>query len=300
MKAPVVLFVYKRKDKVEQCLSALNCNKSVDETDLLIFSDGNKDENDKEEVENVRKYLDEYCAWSKFKKVYIFKSEENKGLANSIIGGVTYAMEKYGKVIVVEDDLVTSSDFLEYMNGGLDFYENDLRYGSVSAYTYPMKILKKYKEDIYVTRKGECWGWGTWKNRWDNVDWNVQNYDSIISDEEFRKGFSAIQYGIDKMLIDWKKGKIDSWAVRWCLHLYLNNQWTVYPTVSRTENIGFDGSGANCGNDYIYSTSQIGLDRRCTFKYLNVNKKIEKKAATFERRNIWKRLIGKIWTKMKK
>ena len=183
------------------------------------------------------------------------------------------------------------------MNGGLDFYENDLRYGSISAYTYPMKILRHYQEDIYVTRKGDCWGWGTWKNRWDNVDWDVKNYSQLINDKKFCKDFSELQNGFDKMLIDWHEGRIDSWAVRWCLHLYLVGQWTVYPIISRTRNIGLDDSGTNCGNDYIFDRNIVGQDKPCNFKFLVCDKKLEKKSADYTKQNainLLKRIVWKI------
>ena len=301
MRAPVVLFVYKRKDKTEKCIQALECNRLGEETDLLIFSDGFRGQDDKEQVLEVRKFINDYQKKSKFRKVYIFESESNKGLSQSVIYGVTYAMEHYGKCIVVEDDLITSADFLEYMNGALDFYENDMRYGSISAYTYPLKELREYDKDMYVLRKGECWGWATWKNRWDDVDWEIKNYNELISDKDFRKEFSALQYGLDNMLVEWKEGRVDSWAVRWCLHLFLKKQLTVYPTESRANNIGFDGTGANCGADYVCNVSKIGSEHVCSYEFLDVNSMLEKKVAIFERGNVIqriKRVFWKIWKKM--
>lgn len=281
IKAPVALFVYKRKDKTEQCILALEKNRFVEQTDLIIFCDGSKGIQDKKDVADVRQYIHHYKQNSKFKSVYVFENAVNKGLANSIIDGVTMVMDKYGKAIVVEDDLITSEDFLEYMNDGLDFYEEDLRFGSISAYTYPLKELQRYKEDIYVLRKGDCWGWATWKNRWEEVDWEVKNFEELYADKKFRKEFCMLQRKIDQMLLDWKNGKVDSWAVRWCLHLFLRGQLTVYPAVSRARNIGVDSTGTNCGNNLVYNVSNIGVEKRCQFKKLGVNKRLEKAVAKF-------------------
>lgn len=288
-RAPVVVFAYKRVDKLKKCLDALENNLLVDETDLILFSDGAKNDVDKEAVNQVRAYLKEYKISCVFKSIKVFENERNKGLANSIITGVSHVMEYYGKAIVVEDDLITSSDFLLYMNEGLDYYENDMRYGSISAYTYPLRQLAGYDKDVYVTRKGECWGWATWKNRWDSVDWLVADFDDYFSDKYKRNEFNKLQYGIDNMLCSWKSGAIDSWAVRWCYHLFKMEQLTVYPKVSRAKNIGVDGTGTNCGENYIYEVDKIG-GNKCIFEKLEVNKKLEHAAAVFEKETIYKKI----------
>lgn len=285
MNAPVILFVYNRVDKVCTCLTSLEQNYLVDETDLYIFSDGNKSEKDEEQVKAVRSYLNDYKYISKFNKVYIKENEKNKGLASSVISGVSYVIDKCGKAIVVEDDLIVSKDFLEYMNAGLDYYESDKRFGSISAYTYPLNCLNDYVEDIYVLRKGDCWGWATWRDRWEHVDWTVSNYDELISERNFCKEFNKLQYDFTRLLIRWKQGKTNSWAIRWCLHLFLNNQLTVYPRISRVENIGQDGTGTNCGkkNESIIRIRSVESVKRCEFKDLEVNIWLEKKVAKYEK-----------------
>lgn len=290
--APVVLFAYKRVDKLKFCLEALVNNMLADETELYVFSDGAKGENDIKQVEEVRFFLRNYKG--NFKAINIFESPHNLGLANSIISGVTRVINLAEKVIVVEDDLITSRDFLLYMNDALVFYEKFKEYGAVSAYTYPMPILKTYEKDIYVTRKGECWGWGTWKDRWDHVDWEVKDFDEYLKNRRRRKDFESLQYGIDKMLNLQMKGKIDSWAVRWCYYLYKNQLLTVYPKKSRTINIGFDGSGTHCTNSNIYDTQIEDIINSCKFERLMVNNMIEKKAAVFEKKSIYRSIATHI------
>lgn len=290
--APVVLFAYKRADKLRFCLEALENNMLAGETELYIFSDGAKGESDRGQVEEVRTFLHGYKG--KFKAIEIFESPCNLGLANSIIRGVTQIINLTEKVIVVEDDLVTSPDFLLYMNNALAFYDNFKEYGSVSAYTYPMPILNTYEKDIYVTRKGECWGWGTWKDRWINVDWEVKDFNEYLSDRKRRKEFESLQYGIDKMLNLQMMGKIDSWAVRWCYYLYSNQLLTVYPKKSRTVNVGFDGSGTHCAKSDIYESQIENGISNCKFERLEVNTAIEKEAAVFEKESICQRIVNVI------
>lgn len=302
MYAPLVLFAYKRVDKLEECLEALQSNTGVENHILYVFCDGPKKEEDIFKVKEVRDYLHEFKNKKVFKEVCIIESDINKGLAKSIISGVSDVISNYGKVIVLEDDIITTSDFLEYMNSALEYYEKLEQYGSISAFTLPIKGLTKYEKDIYVTRKGECWGWGTWKDRWEKVDWSVSDFQEFITNRSIQKEFSQIQYGIDKMLIAQMEGKIDSWAVRWCYHLFKNELLTVYPKVSKTKNIGFDGSGTHCGEEM--DTYSMLLDeniKKCRFEELGVNDKLEKEVAKFEKLPLYKRIrivLRNIWEKV--
>lgn len=292
--APVVLFAYKRKDKLEECIKALENNNEARNTLLFIFSDGAKCKTDESAVKDVREFLEQYRKKSVFKEIKVIYQSKNVGLGNSIINGVTKIIGEYDKIIVVEDDLVVARDFLVYMNQALDYYEDYEEYGSISGYTYPMPILKSYDKDVFVTRKGECWGWGTWKERWMNVDWKIVDYEKYLYDKKKRREFNKIQHGIDKMLIMQMEGKIDSWAVRWCYHLFNHNLLTVYPKKSKTINVGFDGSGTHCSASNIYDDELVVENMEYKFERLGIDKKLEKMAAGFEDKSIIKIVLDKI------
>jgi hypothetical protein len=289
MLAPVVVFVYCRLEHTQKTLQALNKNILAEETDLFIYADNAKKEDMIEKVNGVREYIDGFASNSNFRNVTVIKAEKNKGLANSIISGVSEVIDKYGKVIVVEDDLLTDKDFLVYMNGALDFYENDSSVGSISAYTYDIKALKNYDKDVYATYKGECWGWATWKNVWKNVDWSVSNYKSFYRDIKKRNKFDSLEIGLTHMLDMQMDGKIDSWAVRWVYYLFENNLITIYPKVSKVVNFGFDGSGTHC--KIVRKVSEKFEDGCNSVKYeaVSVLPHIAKQVARYETRNpiIW-------------
>lgn len=290
--APVVVFAYKRKDKLQECLKALEKNILVGETDLIIFCDGKKGTEDEEDVNNVKEYLLDYKRHCKFKGIRVEVRKKNIGLANSIISGVTEVINMYGKVIVVEDDLITTPDFLEYMNDALNFYENSKEYGSISAFTYPIKGLLRYKKDIYVTRKGECWGWGTWKDRWNAVDWDIKDYEQYLIDKKLRKKFESLQCGIDKMLQKQMNGEIDSWAVRWCYNLFKMNMLTVYPSISKVKNMGFDGTGTHCEKKKELHMEVLDDNNKiCKFERLSVSEVLEKQVAVYERGTVIERIM---------
>ena len=154
MNAPVVLFVYNRLDHTMNVIESLSKNLLADQTDLYVFSDAAKTENGLEKVNAVREYIRKTDWRSHFKKVTVVEAETNKGLAKSIIGGVTKILEEYGKVIVVEDDLVLSPYFLQYMNDALDYYKDDQKIWSISGYSFPMKSLKNYDHDVFYSYRG--------------------------------------------------------------------------------------------------------------------------------------------------
>ncbi len=244
-KAPVILFVYNRADHTKQTLEALNRNIDVSEYNLFIFSDGPKP-GAEDDVAGVRKVLSEFEEHNDFQKVTIFESEKNNGLANSVIEGVSKLIAEYEKVIVLEDDLITSQDFLRYMSDALAFYEKNAEIWSIAGYSPVMKrVVKKYPHDIYMCLRAGSWGWATWKDRWEKVDWTVSDYLDFSQDKGLRRAFDKRGPGMSKMLEMQMNGLIDSWAIRWCYQQFKDNALTVNPCKSKVKNIGVDGSGTH-------------------------------------------------------
>ena len=285
--APVIVFAYKRKSHLERCLVSLSECEGAKYTEVIVFSDGNKNEKDLDDVTDVRICLEKWKDSGKFKNFEIVKREKNYGLAKSVISGVTEAFSEYERIIVVEDDLILAKDFLRYMSDGLKYYKDRKNYGSISAYTYDLKGLKKYKKDIYVLRKGDCWGWATWKDRWQNVDWELKDFETYLADKSRRKDFSYLEVGLEDQLIAQVEGRLDAWAARWIFHLFNNELVTVYPRVCRAVNIGLDGSGVNCSN-YDISNKVLYSDKNvCHFEDLEVNKSLEKEVSRLGKRKTW-------------
>lgn len=274
MLAPAVVFVYNRADHALSTLNHLSGNFLAGETDLFIYCDNAKNENSREAVENVRAVVDDFARNSNFKNVTVIKAEKNKGLAASIIGGASEILEKYGKIIVVEDDLITSRDFLTYMNNALDFYEANPKVWSVSGYSFPLKSLQAYPHDIYMSPRGCSWGWATWKDRFEKVDWEVSDFQDFINDPERIRHFNEGGPDMTDMLTRQVQGKINSWAIRWCYQESKENMFTVYPKESRIRNIGCDNSGTNCVDSSLYDTVLTSGNAACTFENLNPEEKI--------------------------
>ena len=247
--APLVIFVYNRLGTTKQTLMAINENILAGDTDMYIFSDGAKNEADKLRIKEVREYIHEFATGSNFKHVFIIERESNKGLANSIIEGVTSIIKKYKKVIVLEDDLITNQSFLQFMNDCLDFYEHNSNVWSVGGTSYRMDSLSKYKKDVYACYRGESWGWATWLDRWEKIDWTVSDYGEFIKNSKLQRKFKL--GGQDRVgsLKRQMEGKTDSWAIRWNYQAFKENMITILPKKSLVKNIGFDGDGTHCGTE---------------------------------------------------
>lgn len=238
--SPIVLFTYNRLDALKQTVDALSSNSLSAVSDLIVYSDGSKSSKDEVIIAKVRAYLKTI---SGFKTITIHESPINKGLANSIIEGVTDVIDQYGKVIVLEDDLVCSSNFLKYMNDSLDFYKDEAKIFSITGYSSPINCI--YPDlDVYFTSRSSSWGWATWKDRWGTIDWEVKDYSAFKKDKTLRRNFNKMGSDKSLMLDRQMEGKINSWAIRWCYHQFKNDLFSVHPYISKVVNIGFNSFAA--------------------------------------------------------
>src|ERR1017187_2847088 len=260
--APLVLFTYKRLDTLQQTFAALKNNYLATETELHIFSDAAKTREDELLVKEVRDFIKTIDG---FKKVDIYNAEINKGLAKSIIDGVTTIIYRYERVIVLEDDLITSPNFLTFMNAALDFYEKNKKIFSLAGYTPP---IQQIQDDVYFTRRASSWGWATWKDRWEKVDWKMTQYSHSLKNPFFKKSFNNMGSDLYKMLKEQSEGKINSWAIRWCYHQFLIQQYTVFPAVSKVQNIGTHGNATNTKNTFRRFETILDPGKKELFNFL--------------------------------
>jgi len=261
--APIVIFTYNRLDSLINTINNLLKNENINESKLIIFSDSWKNYKDKESVLKVREYL---YTIKGFKSIHIIEREVNYGLAKSIIEGVTDILNKYNKIIVLEDDLITSPNFLSYMNQALNFYQNHDKIFSISGYTGKLPSLNKLKNDVYLSYRPSSWGWGTWKNQWDNIDWDVVDFNEFIHNRKKVKKFNRGGIDMSRMLKHCMEGKNHSWAIRWAYAMSKQNKYCIYPKVSKVQNIGFGDNATNCKGVNIYKTDLDTKDK-LNFKF---------------------------------
>lgn len=243
MLAPIIIFAFNRLDALKNTVASLLKNEEAKDSELFVFVDGpriNKD-CEAEKIKAVQDYVKTICG---FKRIEYSFSNENKGLGHSIIAGVTEIINRYGKAIVLEDDLIVSSNFLFFMNLGLGVYEKEQRVFSICGYTNKVKVPKDYHQDVYFCTRCSSWGWGTWKDRWNTVDWQLNDWNAVRANRwKFNKWGGSDCY---KMLRGWHDGKNQSWAIRFCYSQFLQDKHSLFPIISKVNNNGFDGQGTNC------------------------------------------------------
>jgi len=245
--APIALFVYNRPDHTGQTLSYLQSNLLAKETDLFIFSDGPKTDADKASVDAVRKLTTKATG---FKTVKLIARSQNMGLANSIISGVTQLVNEYGKVIVFEDDLVSSPYTLQYFNEALTHYADAEEVMHISAYMFPLQ--DNTLPQTFFFRAAFSWGWATWARAWKNFNPDI---DGLMAQFDAAK---IHQFSIEgtmnfwKQMQDFKARKNNSWAIRWYASVFLKNGLTLNPAQSLIHNIGHDGTGVHSNIEDTY------------------------------------------------
>jgi hypothetical protein len=264
MLAPICLFIYNRLYETRQTVEALKKNFLAPESEIYLFSDGPKDQASAQKVNEVRDYIRTITG---FKKLVIFESQVNKGLANSIIAGVSQIVEEFGKVIVLEDDLISSPNFLNFMNGALDFYQHDMNIQSINGYSL---AIGEIETDVYFQVRPFPWGWATWSDRWNEEKFDKMNLKTVIeTDDSILKKFKkTCGHDISKMLLDSINNKNDSWYVRWTFDHFRYNKYSVFPRYSFIQNIGLTGNGTHCKGINSY---QCILAENDNFKFNFVN-----------------------------
>ena len=254
---PVVLMAFNRPDALRRSLAALAANDLAAETDLFIRIDGPRKEAEAVKVEAVREVALDAGG---FRSVEVVCSERNQGLAASVIQGVERGLEVSDSVIVLEDDLVTHPGFLRFMNAGLERYRDTPEVFSVCGYTSDVRMPSGYGSDAYFCPRSSSWGWATWRDRWQSVDWKPTPASLQKNAFAFNRwGGSDCAH----MLRDWMEGKNSSWAIRFCYSQFLQGKVSLFPTESLVDaTIGFDGDGTHCKSYNRFKFRMAPEDRR--------------------------------------
>lgn len=259
---PICLFTFIRLSNTKKTIESLQQNPLAIKSNLCIFSDGPRSCEEAVKVEALREYLKTVNG---FKSVTIIESETNKGLATSVIEGVTKILETSESVIVLEDDLVFSSNFLDFMNQALNYYKSIDKVFSVSGYSMNLKSLDNLQKDFYFNYRMSSWGWGIWRDRWMKINWDDAYYEDFKTDPKKQKQFKKGGSDMPRMLKSYLSRKINSWAIRACYYQFENDLLTIAPKRTKVNNIGFGKDathtvGRNRYDAILDSTAQEKFD----------------------------------------
>ncbi|KAA6344924.1 hypothetical protein EZS27_007477 [termite gut metagenome] len=253
--APVLLFVYNRPAHAMQAIASLQQNTLAAQSSLFIYSDAAKDEESRASVEETRRFIRTVTG---FESVTIIEREKNWGLAGSIIDGVTAQVNRFGRVIVLEDDLIVAPHFLQFMNDALEVYKDEPKVGHIQACDFTQDPSLP---DTFLIKWTGSWGWATWDRAWKHFNPNGK---ALLEELEARKLTRTFDfngaYRFTRMLRRQVEGKNSSWAIRWNASLFVKDVLSLNAGRSFVQNTGFDGSGTNCGNDGLYA-SRLCMER---------------------------------------
>ena len=252
--APVALFAYGRPEHTRMTVESLAANELAEETKVFIFSDAARSEKDFEAVNAVRRYL---RGIKGFHDVNVVERSRNYGLADSIVEGITSVIEAHGKVIVLEDDIVTSPFFLRYMNDALDRYESVERVMHIAGYMMPIDFPSGAVSESVFLRHSSCWGWATWGRAWRHFHRNAETFiKAFTSTDRGRFNLDGAHDYWSQLLAN-HEGRLKTWAIYWYASIFSRGGLCLHPRSSLVRNIGFDGSGVNCGTDSAWC-SELG------------------------------------------
>jgi hypothetical protein len=283
--SPIAIFVYKRLDYLKILIDSLKKNDLSKYSNIFIFSDGWKNDLDKDDVLKVRKYISRISA---FKKIDITLRKKNYGLSQNIISGIDFVLKENKKIIVLEDDLKLSKYFLNFINDGLNIYEHEQKVASINGWFFPVPYSKNMPDNFFI-RGADCWGWGTWKRAWDKFEPNGEKLLAAIKNKKLEKLFNFNNsFYYTRMLQNQVDKKNDSWAIRWYASVFLKKMYTLHPKVSLVQNIGTK-NGENSKFDSLNLSSPITKKKYKLIKknkIISENKYFRKEIEIFFNRNL--------------
>lgn len=243
--SPICIFVYKRYETTKMMLESLLACPECADSELYVFMDEARNDSEADDVEKVRALFDDLKG---FKTIHPFPARMNKGMTNSVIDGVTKVLSENEDIIVLEDDLVVAPDFLTFMNAAIEAYRNREDIWSISGYTPDLKEIESYdKSGVFLVPRAQCWGWATWRDRWETVDWEVSDFARLARRKKLRDEFNMGGNDLFRTLEMERHERIESWAVRWAYAASKQKKWTVNPMQSKVQNIGLKSSQSHVG-----------------------------------------------------
>lgn len=266
MKAPVIVFAFNRVDHLRRTFDALMENIGADEAEIFVYVDKPADD----DVVNIKKNkkVVEYLLSQKevfdkaFKRVEYRIAEKRKGVRVNITSGISEVIHEYGRAIMVEDDILTAKDFLKVMDDMLEFYEQDERVFTVGGYSEPLKSLESYDKDVYAIYRTSSWGWGTWADRFDTIDFEMSDGAALLKDKALMKKLKRGGTDLPGMIHNQLAGLSDAWDIQATLAQAMQDRFTVLTTESRVINMGLDNSGVHCSTNSTNSIKQQPLSQQ--------------------------------------
>lgn len=285
MTAPVMLFAYSRPTYTRRVIEALSRNHLAKDTEVLAYICKPKNERHQESVTETLNVLRSYEGDPAFKRFTVVNKQDYVPLGIAMVDAVSEVISEYGRIIVLEDDIVTSEDFLDFMNDALDFYEDHSDIYMIGGYSFGMKDIKKLETDVYLVHRTCPWGWASWQDRWEKYVFDPRDdYRAEALDRGFRRRLLSwtreLPLAMDSFIYSETEIETD-WDHQMCYCQFRNGMYTVCPKISKVRNIGFEGGTHDVptgldeyfipeGSEYFLEKPDIdkGFQKRYSMKFI--------------------------------
>ncbi|UTW14260.1 hypothetical protein [Marinobacterium rhizophilum] len=269
-------------------VESLKKNTLAKKTNVYFFSDAPK-VGDETKVGMVRSYL---TSVSGFLSVNIVERSDNCRVSNNR-GGMEFLLNRYGKVIFMEDDIVTAPGFIRFVNEGLEFSKNIGSVFAVGGHTPNLYSLRCLSCDNYYSSRFHGWGFGIWKDRYEKIS-KIPSWDLIKYDPETVKNLKAMGSDMTAMIRSESEGRINAFDIRSCYYMAKNEKYMLLPKMALVKNIGLDGSGVHCGADDPYDDA-LWLKEDFNFdEFVFFNKNIISEYRKFYSLSLQRRIVNRI------
>lgn len=307
--APIVMISYNRPELVQLSVRNVALAHAAADHDIFMFIDGPRTEDDVGKQDRINEIVESFQA--SLPKLKIIRREKNYGCRGNIVDAITQVISRYGKAIIIEDDILVSRTFLDYMDEALEFYKGSKQIWSINAYQHPnLRIPRDYPYDVYLNPVNMCWGWGTWADRWAQVDFELQDWPVMRKDPEMVAKLNRSGRHLYALIDRQYSGDLKTWDVQCAYHVVKNGLMSIEPRYPLSKNIGFSHivGGEHNKTEMPYLSRQayynfrpkliadLGIDPRLIgqFEWVNHNRnigvrilrKLQRAMAYFKRRNI--------------
>lgn len=239
MYAPVVMIAYNRPDLIRWTMNNVALADGAANHEIFMFIDGPRNEDDELKQELIYSSVISYQA--RLPRLKVIRRGRNYGCRGNIVDAISQIISKYGRAIIVEDDILVSRTFLDYMDEALSFYENDKRIWSINAYQSPvLQIPSDYPHDVYLNPVNMCWGWGTWADRWGQVDFDLKDWGAMRNDPDMIMKLNKAGRHLRGMIERQYAGQLKTWDVQCAYHVVKNGLMSIEPKYQLSKNIGFN------------------------------------------------------------
>lgn len=293
MNAPIAFFAFNRPDALQRLLDSLHVNPEYAASEKFFFIDGPRN---KEEETAVNRCIE--IARKEGGKV--ISSPTNKGLARNIIEGISEVLKNHDSVIVLEDDLVLAPGFMKFMNVGLERFKEDSRIISICGYGLKIKKPADYPYDIYLSNRSSSWGWGTWADRWNEIDWDIADWVKFSSNCKEIKSFCKAGSDMFSMLKGYMTGRNNSWAIRFCYSQWRHSLYSVHPFRSLADNRGFGEEASNCRQKYSRFKTEQDLRQAPEFNWPNPTTHLTPSPSILQQLRRYHSIPRRLYSRMRK